>query len=68
MCADVGITVDTRVLSDATAAIGITKRTRLGEMRHLHTSDLWVKEKVQKGFVKVNTNLSSESPADLLTQ
>ena len=68
LCADLGIVVDINLFSDATAAIGITKRRGLGKIRHLHTSDLWVQEKVQKGLVKVNKILGSENPADVLTK
>ena len=68
LCADVGLVVDIKLFSDATAAIGITKRRGLGKIRHLHTSDLWVKEKAQKGLVKVYKILGSENPADVLTK
>ena len=37
-----------RVYSDATAAIGISKRRGLGKIRHLHCADLWVQEKNEK--------------------
>ena len=39
LCADLGGVVDIHMFSDATAAIEITKRRGLGEIRHLHTSD-----------------------------
>ena len=41
---DMDWSLDIRVHSDATAAIGIAKRRGLGKVRHLHTSDLWVQE------------------------
>ena len=66
LCADLGIVVEIHLFSDATAAIGITKRRGLGKMRHLHTSDLWEQDKIQKGLVKVNKILGSENPADVL--
>ena len=46
LCADLSIVVDIHLFSNATAAIGITKRKGLGKIRHLHTSDLWAQEKV----------------------
>ena len=67
-CADLGIVVDITLFSDATAAIGITKRRGLGNIRHLHTSDLCVQEKVQKGLAKVNKIIGSKQPADVLTK
>ena len=57
-----------RVHSDATAAIGITKRRGLGKIRHLHTTDLWVQEKVREGLVSVEKILGTENPADAFTK
>ena len=57
-----------RVHSDATAAIGITKRRGLGKVRHLHTSDLWVQERVRNGDVELLKVLGTENPADLFTK
>ena len=39
LCADLSIVVDVHMFSGPSAAIGITKRGGLGEIRHLHTSD-----------------------------
>ena len=68
LCADLGMIVDINLFSNTTAAIGITKRGGLGKIRHLHTSYLWVQEKVQKGLVMVNKIRGSENPADVLTK
>ena len=46
ICRDLGMDLKLRVHSDATAAIGIAKRRGLGRIRHLHTADLWVQEKI----------------------
>ena len=66
--ANLGIVVNINMFSDATAAIGITKRRGLERIRHLHTSDLWAQEKVQNGLVEINKILGSERPADVLTK
>ena len=57
-----------RLFSDATAAIGICKRRGLGKVRHLHTTDLWVQEKVRKGDIELLKVLGTENPADAFTK
>ena len=57
-----------RVWSDATAAIGISKRRGLGKIRHLHTADLWVQEKVRNGDVELLKVAGTENPADIFTK
>ena len=39
---DLGISWTIRMLSDATAAIGIARRRGMGRIRHLDVMDLWV--------------------------
>ena len=54
--------------SDATVAIGIAKRRGLGKVRHLHTTDLWIQERVRNGDVNLVKVLGTENPADALTK
>ena len=68
LAADMGWTLHPRVHSDATAAIGISKRRGLGKIRHLHTADLWVQEKVRAGAVTLLKILGTENPADAFTK
>ena len=56
------------VHSDATAAIGIAKRRGLGKVRHLHTTDLWIQERVRNGDINLLKVLGTENPADALTK
>ena len=56
------------VHSDATAAIGIAKRRGLGKVRHLHTTDLWIQERVRNGDVGLHKVLGTENPADCFTK
>ena len=60
--------LDLRVHSDATAAIGIAKRRGLGKVRHLHTTDLWIQERIRRGDVALLKVLGTENPADALTK
>ena len=46
---DFGINVNVKILSDATAAIGMVRRMGLGRVRHLATADLWVQQRVRDG-------------------
>ena len=68
LAADMGWTLHLRVHSDATAAIGISKRRGLGKIRHLHTADLWVQEKVRSKAITLIKVLATEIPADAFTK
>ena len=66
--ADMEWNLQPRVQSDATAAIGISKRRGLGKIRHLHTCDLWIQEQTKTERVRLEEILSTENPADILTK
>ena len=68
LAADMGKTLHPRVHSNATAAIGISKRQGLGKIRHLHTADLWVQEKVRSKAITLLKVLGTENPADASTK
>ena len=68
LAADMSWSLKIRVHSDATAAIGISKRRGLGKVRHLHTSDLWIQDKVKKEEVDLVKILGAENPADAFTK
>ena len=68
LAADMGWDPQPRVFSDATAAIGISKRRGLGKIRHLHTCDLWVQEQTRTGRVLLEKVLGTENPADIFTK
>ena len=42
MYKDLGLSLNRRVHSDATAAIGIARRRGLGKLQHLDCEDLWI--------------------------
>ena len=48
---DFGCDCELRVHLDSSAAIGVTRRTGVGEIRHLDTRRLWIQERVQAGDV-----------------
>ena len=39
-----------KIMSDASAALGIIKRQGLGRTRHIHTSYLWVQQVSERGI------------------
>ena len=65
---DMGLDLEGHVHSDATAAIGISRRRGLGKARHLHTTDLWVQENVRCGQVELHKVPGADNPADMMTK
>lgn len=65
---DMGVDLKLSVYSDATAAIGIARRRGLGRVRHIHTADLWIQERIKCGDMYLGKILGSENPADLSTK
>ena len=68
MFADWGLKVDVRVLSDSSAARGISSRKGLGKTRHVQTRYLWVQEKVSSKEIHVEAVHTSSNVADLCTK
>ena len=68
LAADLGITLDLEVLTDATAAIGICRRRGLGKIQNLATADLWVQDRIRRGDFKLTKVPSADNPADMLTK
>ena len=46
---ELGVEVDLRLMTDASAALGIATRRGLGNVRHIEVSKLWIQEKVSDG-------------------
>lgn len=65
---DLGYAVRVTIMSDATAAIGMTKRQGLGAVRHLATADLWVQQRVREKDIAVRKVGGHENPSDCLTK
>ena len=65
---DYGVDLPVRLWTDSSAAIGITKRSGLGKIRHLATHTLWLQEKVRTKAVEVRKVRGEDNPADLLTK
>ena len=65
---DLGLSWDITLMSDATAAIGITRRRGLGKIRHLATADLWVQDHLRSGDFALKKVPGCDNVADILTK
>ena len=65
---DFGMQASICISSDASAAIGITKRLGLGKVRHLSVADLWIQQKVRRVELHVEKVPGSQNPSDLRTK
>ena len=68
LAANVGIKLQLEIKTDAAAAIGICRRRGLGKVRHLHTADLWIQDKIRTKDVTLSKVLGTANPADILTK
>ena len=65
---DLGIDLQLKIMTDATAAIGICRRRGLGKVRHLATADLWIQDKLRRKDFQLEKVLGADNPADMLTK
>ena len=65
---DLGLDWKLTVLTDATAAIGVCKRRGLGKIRHLHTADLWIQDKLRCREFDLIKVAGKDNMADMLTK
>ena len=56
LATDLGIHLKLDILTDATAAIEICRHRGLGKVRHLHTADLWIQDRLTKGHFALTQN------------
>ena len=65
---DFGVDTPVRVLSDSSAALGISTRSGLGKLRHLETHTLWVQEKVRDKIISISKIQTGVNRADMQTK
>ena len=65
---DLGCSSKLVVWTDATAAKGIATRRGLGKVRHIHTRELWLQEKLADGDLEIAKVKGEDNPADALTK
>ena len=68
LAAGLGIKFELKVMTDATAAIGIARRRGLGKVRHLATADLWIQDRVRKKDFALEKVPGADNPVDILTK
>ena len=68
MYKDLGTHMNGVVLGDASAALAIVARRRLGKLRHLDTNYLWIQEKAAKGDLNFKKVAGVDNGADLFTK
>jgi len=68
MLADLGVTLQIRLRTDASAAKGIATRRGLGKVRHIEVNQLWLQDKVNSGEIQVMKVKGEGNLADALTK
>ena len=53
MLGDLGVDLQIRIRTDASAAKGIATRRGLGKVRHIEVNQLWLQKKVSRGEIHV---------------
>ena len=68
IAADLGFSLRLNLHTDATAAIGMSRRLGVGNIRHLDTALLWVQHHVRAGDVSLFKIPGTENPGDAMTK
>ena len=68
MSTDLGFSFKLQMATDATAAMGMSRRLGIGRIRHLDTSMLWIQAKIRNGDIDLEKVLGKLNPADSLTK
>ena len=68
LLADLGVEVRAAAHADASAAIGIVRRSGFGKLRHLNLRYLWLQDQVAAGNMALHTVHGLVNPADLVTK
>ena len=68
MGADLGIPMKLELRTDATAAMGMSRRLGVGKIRHLDVALLWVQHQVRSGECVLRKVPGTENPGDALTK
>ena len=68
MLLDLGAEANATVHADASAAIGIVRRTGLGKLRHLNVRYLWLQDHLKGDNLKLTKVAGAENPSDIVTK
>ncbi len=68
LASDLGISLEAKLHTDASATLGIVQRQGLGKLRHINVQYLWLQERVRNGEMSVKKVAGIDNPADLMTK
>ena len=68
MLCDLGVDSRVTILTDASVAIGMSKWTGVGKVRHLDARLLWIQDKIRHGEIGLEKIAGLQNPADALTK
>ena len=68
MMNELNVETGIEIMSDSSAAIGISKRRGLGKMRQVEVCQLWLQEKVFRNEIQIHKVPGEVNLADALTQ
>ena len=68
LLADLGVTVEAAVHTDASAAVGIVRRSVLGKLWHFNVRYLWLQDQVAGGSMALHKVHGFVNLADLVTK
>ena len=68
IAADLGIDLKITLTTDASAALGMSRRLGVGKARHLDTSLLWIQHEFRNGNLLVEKVPGQHNCADMLTK
>ena len=67
MLKDFGVDSSGVVYADSSAALATGKRKGAGKLRHINSSCLWIRERVEEKQLELRKVLGTTKPADLMT-
>ena len=65
---DWGAVIKAKMITDATAAMGIAQRRGMGSIRHLETSQMWIQDRVFRRDLELEKIGGKVNIADALTK
>ena len=65
---DFGLEAKLEIHSDATAAIGIANRQKLGRILHIAVVDLWIQQRLLVGDFTMHKVFGKDNTSDLMTK
>ena len=65
---DRGLELSLVVVVDSSAAVEMVSQSGVGRVRHLDVKDLWVQERVKRGFLTIVRVPGDSNPADVATK